>query len=80
MGTHLCQCKLEEVEAEASNYMHLIRTLIFIPHRGQHFILNMDQMPVYFLMSTKRTLEVVGKRIIHIRMSTNNTRQQLLLR
>ncbi len=27
MGMHLCQCKPEEVEAEASNYMRLICTL-----------------------------------------------------
>jgi hypothetical protein len=72
---HLCQCKLEEVEAEASNYMRLICTLLFGPHCNQHFILNMDQTPVYFLMSTKRTLEVVGKRTIHTRTLTNDTRQ-----
>jgi hypothetical protein len=35
----------------------------------------MDQTPVYFSMSTKRTLEVVGKRTIHIRTSTNDTRR-----
>jgi hypothetical protein len=75
MGTHLCQCKPEEVEAEASNYMRLIRTLLFGPHCNQGFILNMDQTPVYFLMSMKRTLEVVGKRTIHKRTWTNNTRQ-----
>jgi hypothetical protein len=54
MGTHLCQRKPEEVEAEASNYMRLIRTLLFGPHCNQRFILNMDQTPVYFLISTKR--------------------------
>jgi hypothetical protein len=48
MGTHLCQRKPEEVETEASSYMHLIRTLLFGPHCDRHFILNMDQMPVYF--------------------------------
>jgi hypothetical protein len=35
----------------------------------------MDQTPVYFLMSTKRTLEVVGKRTIHIRTLMNDTRR-----
>jgi hypothetical protein len=75
MGMHLCQCKPEEVEVEASDYMCLIRTLLFGPHCNQRFSLNMDQMPVYLLMSTKRTLEVVGKRTIHISTSMNNTRQ-----
>ncbi len=48
IGTHLCQHKPEEVEAEASDYMHLICTLLFGPHCNQHFILNMDQMSVFF--------------------------------
>jgi hypothetical protein len=41
MGTHFCQCKPEEDEAEASNYMCLICTLLFGPHCNQRFILNM---------------------------------------
>ncbi len=73
--THLCQRKPEDVEVDARSYMHLICTLLFGPHRDQRFILNMDQTLVYFLMSTKRTLEVVGKRTIHIRTPTNDTRQ-----
>jgi hypothetical protein len=62
MGTHLCQRTPEEVETETSNCMRLICPLLFGPHRDRRFILNMDQMPVYFLMSTKRTLDVVGKK------------------
>jgi hypothetical protein len=72
MGTHVCQCKPEEVEAEASNYMPLICPLLFGPHCSQHFILNMDPMLIYFLMSTKKRLEVVGKKTIHTHTSTNN--------
>jgi hypothetical protein len=75
MGRHLCQHKPEEVETEASNYMHLICTLLLGPHRDRRFILNMDQTPLYFLMSMKRMLELVGKITIHIRTSTNDTRQ-----
>jgi hypothetical protein len=75
MGTHVCQHKPEEVEAEASNFMRLIRPLLFGPHRNQRFILNMDQTPVYFLMSTKKTLELVGKKTIHVRTSMNDTRR-----
>ncbi len=78
MGTHLCQRKQDEVEAEASDYMRLICTLLFGPHCDRHFILNMDQMPVYFLMSTKKMLELGEKKTIHIRTSTNNTRQATL--
>ena len=32
MGTHICQRKPEEVEAEASNFMRLIHPLLFGPH------------------------------------------------
>jgi hypothetical protein len=48
---HICQRKLEEAEAVASEYMCLIRPLLFGPYCDRHFILNMDQTPVYFLMS-----------------------------
>jgi hypothetical protein len=54
--------KLEENEVEASNYMRLIHPLLFGPHCDRRFILNMNQMPVYFLMSTKRMLELAGKK------------------
>jgi hypothetical protein len=73
MGMQVCQRKPEEVEAEASNYMCLIHPLLFSPHRDQHFILNMYQTPVYFLMSTKKMLDLVGKKTIHIRTLMNNT-------
>jgi hypothetical protein len=66
--------KEEEATRAASNYMRLIRPLLFGPHRDRRFILNMDQMLVYFLMSTKRMLELVGKKTIHICTSTNDTR------
>ncbi len=53
MGTHLSQCKPDEVEAEAKDYMRLIRLFLIGPHRDLHFIINMDQTPVYFAMSAK---------------------------
>ncbi len=73
MGMHVCQHKPEEVEAEASDFMRLIRP--FGPHCNRRFILNMDQTPVYFLMSTKKMLELVEKKTIHICMLTNDTRR-----
>jgi hypothetical protein len=35
----------------------------------------MDQTPVYFLMNSKRTLDVVGEKTAHIRTSTNDTKR-----
>jgi hypothetical protein len=70
MGTHLLQHKPDEVEAEAKDYMCLIRPFIIGPHRDWRFIINMDQMLVYFAMSAKQTLET-----IHVRTSTNDNKR-----
>ena len=40
--------------------MNLMRPFLEGPHRDRRFILNMDQTPVYFSMTAKRTLEVIG--------------------
>ena len=75
MGTHESQRKPDEVAAEASDYMAVMRRLVDGPHRDRRFILNMDQTPVFFTMNAKRTLEVVGVRTVHIRTSTNDTKR-----
>jgi hypothetical protein len=76
MGTHQTQRKPEEVAAEALDYMNLIRTLVLGPHCGWRYILNMDQThQVYFCMTRKKTLEVVGVKTIHILTSTSNTKR-----
>ncbi len=75
MGTHLSQRKPDEVEVEAKDYMCLIHPFLTSHHCDLRFIINMDQTPVYFAMSTKQTLEVVGKKTIHVRMSTNNNKR-----
>jgi len=75
MGKHQTQRKPEEVVAEALDYMNLIRALLLGPRCDQHFILNVDQMPVYFCMTRKKTLEVVGVKTVHIRTSTSDTKR-----
>jgi hypothetical protein len=75
MGTHETQRRPEDVAAEASEYMNLIRLLLVGAHRDIRFILNMDQTPCYFAMTWKRTLEVVGVKTVHIRTSTNDTKR-----
>jgi hypothetical protein len=75
MGTHETQRRPEDVAAEASEYMNLIRPLLVGPHRDIRFILNMDQTPCYFAMTRKRTLEVVGVKTVHIRTSENDTKR-----
>jgi hypothetical protein len=79
MGTHVSQRKPDKVAAEASDYMDVMRRIVVGPHRDQHFILNMDQTPVYFSMNAKRTLEVVGVKTVHVRTSTHDTKHAIVV-
>jgi hypothetical protein len=62
MGTHTSQQPPAEVECKAFNFMRFVRVIVSSGNRDRRFIINMDQMPVYFSMSSKRTLEVIGKK------------------
>ena len=75
MGTHETQRKPDDVATEALEYMNLMRPLLVGPHRDRRFILNMDQTPVFFCMTRKRTLEVCGVKTVHIRTSKNDTKR-----
>ncbi len=55
--------------------MKFVRIIVSGGNRDRLFIINMDQTPVFFSMSSKRTLEVIGKKTIHIRTSTNDTKR-----
>ena len=75
MGTHETQRKPEDVATEALDYMNIMRSILEGPHRDRRFILNMDQTPVFFCMTRKKTLEVIGVKTVHIRTSTNDTKR-----
>jgi hypothetical protein len=55
--------------------MRFVRVIVSGGNRDRRFILNMDQTPVYFSMSSKKTLELIGTKTIHIRTSTNDTKR-----
>jgi len=55
MGTHMSQRPPAEVEGEASDFMQFVRVIVSGANRDRRFILNMDQTPVYFSMSSKKT-------------------------
>lgn len=75
MGTHESQRHPEEVQEEASDYMMVMREKVVGPHRDPDFIINMDQTPVYFSMTPSTTLEIVGRKTIHVRKSTSDTKR-----
>ncbi len=65
MGTHTSQRVPAEVESKVLNFMLFMRRIVFGANRNRHFFSNMDQMPVYFLMNTKRMLELIEKNKPH---------------
>jgi hypothetical protein len=75
MGTHETQRKSEDVATEASDYMNIMRLFLEGPHRNWRFILNIDQMLVFFCITRKKTIEVIGVKTVHICMSTNDTKR-----
>jgi hypothetical protein len=75
MGTHTSQQPPAEVESETFDFMRFVGIIVSDGNRDRRFIINMDQTPVYFIISSKRTLEVIGKKNIHIRTSMNDTKR-----
>ena len=71
MGTHESQRDPRETAAEALDYMQHIRVKLAEPNQHADYIINMDQTPIPFTFNSKRTLEMAGKKTIHIRKSTN---------
>jgi hypothetical protein len=72
MGTHESQQRPGEVVEEAMDYMVMMHTIVEGPKRDQHFILNMDQMPVFFSISKKKTLKIIEARTIYVCTSSND--------
>jgi hypothetical protein len=62
MGTHTLQRPPAEVEGEAFYFMRFVRVIVSGGNHDRRFIMNMDQTPVYFSMSSKRTLELIEKK------------------
>ena len=58
--------------------MQHVRVKLAQPNRHADYIINMDQTPIPFTFNSKRTLEMVGKKTIHIRKSTNDTKRATL--
>ncbi len=75
MGTHESQRHPDDVAEEASDFMEAMRPKVVGPHRDPNFIINMDQTPVYFSMTPATTLEIVGRKTVHVRKSTTDTKR-----
>lgn len=74
MGTHESQRHPDEVKEEAQDFLSEMKKKVVGPHRDKRFIINMDQTPVYFSMEPSKTLELIGRKTVHVRKSTNDTK------
>jgi hypothetical protein len=75
MGMHVTRLRPEDVVTEVSDFMNLMHPFLDGPHCDRHFILNMDQTPVYFSMMAKWTFDVIGVKTVHIRSTANDTKR-----
>jgi hypothetical protein len=77
LGTIESQRSPAETAAEALDYTMNVAHPKVVDQPGQHqdFILNMDQIPVPFTYNSRKTLEIVGRRTVHVRKSTNYTKR-----
>ena len=69
MGTKV-QRSPGEVGEEATEFQEFIRPMLLGPERSLHWIINMDQTPVFFSMHPKKTLEILGTKTVVIRTTT----------
>ena len=74
MGTHLSQCQPSEMEEIAMDFVHITWEKLQMNWRDKDYIINRDQTPVPFSYDPKKTIEVVGRRTIHIRKLTCDTK------
>ena len=71
--THESQRAPKEVMEEAKAFAQSVSPRVNGPNRDKRFILNMDQTPVFFSMTSNTTLEKKGARTVNVRSSSGST-------
>jgi hypothetical protein len=77
LGTHESQRSPTETATDALDFMITLARPKVTDQASRHpdYILNMDQTPIPFTYNARKTLEVVGRRTVHIRKSTSDTKR-----
>ena len=76
LATNKSQRSPQEVIADAMDLIvSVVRPKVSKPTRHQDYILNMDQTPVPFTYNARKTLEIVGRCAVHIRIATGDTKR-----
>ena len=79
LGTNVSQRSPQEVVADAMDFIvNVVRPKVSEPTRHQDYVINMDQTPVPFTYNARKTIEIVGRRTVHIRKSTCDTKPATL--
>jgi hypothetical protein len=78
MATHESQKDPRQTKTEALDFVLKTRPKLSQPCRHQDYIINMDQTPIPFSYNSKTTLDLIGRRTIHVRKSTNDTKRATL--
>ena len=78
MGTHVAQKAPSESMGDAHDYMEVTCPKMLEPCCHQDYVLNMDQTPVPFSYDPKSTLELIGRRTVHVWKSTSDTKHATL--
>ncbi len=76
IATHVAQKSHQETEAEAKNFVAVMRDKV--SYLDPDHIINMDQTPIPFSFHSSRTLEKIGTRTIHVSASTAETKRATL--
>ncbi|KAI2489412.1 Pogo transposable element with KRAB domain [Fragilaria crotonensis] len=77
LGTIESQRSPAEVASEALDYIQNVAHPKASQHGVRHedFILNKDQTPIPFTYNPKKTIEIMGRRTVHIRKSPGDTKR-----
>jgi hypothetical protein len=76
IGTHVAQKNYKDTEEDALQFIVMMREKVALMDPDD--VLNMDQTPIPYSYHTSRTLELKGKRTIHVRSSTSDTKRATL--
>jgi hypothetical protein len=73
VATHTAQKHFKETEHISQDFMAMVCARLH--NRNRADILNMDQTPIQFSFHSQTTLDTRGKKTIHVRASTTDTKR-----
>ncbi len=75
MATHAAQRPPEQVCEEATCHLEVMVPIINDVNQSPAFTINMDQMPMWYTMTPKTTIEARGTRTVNVRTATGDSKR-----